>query len=59
MVRHYHRNLDKRVIREGRWYAPDRPHGLRDTYCRFGCRCEPCRDANAAYERARREAGAA
>lgn len=33
-------------------------HGERVTY-RRGCRCLPCRSANAAYERKRREARAA
>lgn len=56
---HYERNVARRVLVDGRWFAPDRDglHGRRDTYIRFGCRCEPCTDANAEYER--RRAGAA
>jgi hypothetical protein len=30
------------------------PHGNRNRYKRLGCRCEPCRKAQANYTRARR-----
>lgn len=29
----------------------ERPHGTRNTYDKFGCRCEPCKAANAAHAR--------
>lgn len=27
-------------------------HGTRHAYCKLGCRCEPCRAAQSAYQRA-------
>jgi hypothetical protein len=29
--------------------TPDTPHGRPSTYVNYRCRCQPCRDANAAY----------
>lgn len=30
----------------------ERPHGVRNTYVNFGCRCGPCSDADREYKRA-------
>lgn len=33
------------------------PHGTRNTYEYYGCRCQDCRDAEAVYRKAARRAG--
>lgn len=39
------RHRAKRVMRRGRWYAPDARHGTRVGYDLHGCRCPPCTSA--------------
>ena len=34
--------------------VPPAQHGLRSTYVRWGCRCDPCKAANTNYQRQRR-----
>lgn len=48
-------DLSNRGLRKASELASDRPHGDRLKYV-GGCRCDPCRAANAAYERDRIEA---
>ena len=45
----------RRAISEARRGAIP-PHGSRNRYKRLGCRCVPCRSAQADYRRARRAA---
>lgn len=48
---------DRRIIRDGRWYAPDAStHGDYSTYVNWGCRCDPCTDANRDRAQAKRRA---
>lgn len=44
----YHRRLAERVRINGRWVHPAAPHGKRQGYVSFGCRCWPCTTANMA-----------
>ena len=44
--------LNRRILRNGRWYAPcdnkgnRLQHGTASTYQNWGCRCFPCRNAH-------------
>lgn len=35
----------ERVLKDGRAYHPDAPHGTNTSYDAWGCRCTPCRSA--------------
>lgn len=43
------KQLAKRIVVDGVLMAPDRPHGVYGTYSTYGCRCEPCKQANRDY----------
>lgn len=53
----------ERVIENGRWVHPQARHGTANGYNHFGCRCEPCEEANREvgrqYRAARRSRGEA
>lgn len=38
----------QRVLRDGRAYHPDAPHGTINGYEMYGCRCEACRESKSA-----------
>lgn len=53
------RQLQRRVLVDGRLVHPDVEHGRENSYTNWGCRCQPCTTANTAavrkYRRSIRE----
>ncbi len=49
-------NYARRVLVDGRWFAPGREgrHGEIDTYNRYGCRCGRCTAGSREYDEQRR-----
>ena len=47
------RRLAERVLIDGRLIHPRAPHGTRGGRSNYGCQCDPCQTAEAAYAKSR------